>query len=140
MNTQQRIHHLRKILLRITQAQFASKLNISRSNLANIEQGTIGLTERVAKDICREFSVNLSWLMDGAEPVFLPVSEHSVSNIDGMYEQLNDDNKNHARGYIEQLLEEQQSAVVKFADPDLTEEEIEYLKKMLDRRRGGSNG
>jgi transcriptional regulator with XRE-family HTH domain len=140
MTTHQRVHHVRKVLLRITQAQFAAKLNISRSNLANIEQGTIGLTERVAKDICREFSVNLKWLLDGTEPVFLPASESGAGNIAGMYERLNDDNRSHVRGYIEQLLEEQQSAAVRFSEQDLTEEEIEYLKKMLDRRRGNVNG
>jgi transcriptional regulator with XRE-family HTH domain len=140
MKTHQRIHHLRKTLLRITQAEFAEKISMSRSNFAAIEQGKISLTDRVAKDICREFSVRLEWLEDGMEPIFLADADKDADSIAGIYGQLSENNRNFARGYMERLLEEQQSTVSRFTDQDLTEEEIEYLKRILDRRKGGKNG
>lgn len=64
MTLSQRIKYLRKNLLHKTQAEFAAAINISRSNLGGIETDRVALTERVAKDICKEFRVNYSWLTD----------------------------------------------------------------------------
>jgi len=65
MTTGERIRHFRKQILKMTQEDFARKINISRSNLGNIEVGTIGLTDRVATDICNAFSVSEVWLRSG---------------------------------------------------------------------------
>lgn len=113
MNVQERIHYLRKSLLNMTQEDFAGKINISRSNFANIEKGNINLTERVINDICRAFSVNRDWLMSGSEPIFNDSSDAMVSKIVELYEQLNDDNRKYLQGYIHRLLEEQHSAEIR---------------------------
>ena len=54
----------------MTQEDFARKINISRSNLGNIEVGTIGLTDRVATDICNAFSVSEVWLRSGEGEIY----------------------------------------------------------------------
>ena len=69
MTTGERIRHFRKILLKLTQEEFAKKINISRSNLANIEKGAVSVTDRVVSDICNAFSVSEEWLRNGTGEV-----------------------------------------------------------------------
>ena len=65
MTVGERIRHFRKQILKMTQEDFARKINISRSNIANMEIGKIALTERVATDICNSFSISEDWLRTG---------------------------------------------------------------------------
>lgn len=76
MNINERIRHLRKNELKMTQNIFASKIDISRSNLGNIETGEVSVTERVIASICREFNVNEVWLRNGTGEVFSEVPPH----------------------------------------------------------------
>lgn len=75
MEPRERIRYLRKKLLKMTLEDFSSKINISRSNLGNIETGRINITDRVVSDICQEFEVNEKWLRTGEEPIFIDKSE-----------------------------------------------------------------
>jgi transcriptional regulator with XRE-family HTH domain len=135
MNEQERIKHLRKTLLRITQGEFAEKINMSRSNFANIEKGNINLTERVIADICREFSVRREWLTDGEKPVFFVDKKKETSKIVDLYESLNEDNQKYAQGYINRLLEEQNAVAAFTGEEELTVEEIKLLRQMLNNRK-----
>jgi len=108
MNTIERIKYLRKEVLKISQAEFASRINISRANFGSIEIGRIKLTDRVITDICREFVVNPDWLLDGKEPIFKDASDPFADEIVKIYLSLNDDNRKYLRGYMQRLLEEQQ--------------------------------
>ena len=45
-------------------------MNLSRSNLGNIETGRVEITERTIADICREFDVNEPWLRTGEGEIF----------------------------------------------------------------------
>lgn len=74
MNINERIRHLRKNELKMTQNIFASKINISRSNLGNIETGEVSVTERVVASICREFNVNEEWIRNGNGEIFAEVT------------------------------------------------------------------
>lgn len=67
MNT--RIVELRKYI-GITQEAFASQIGLTRSAIANIENGKRTITDRVASDICREFNVNSDWLHTGRGEMF----------------------------------------------------------------------
>ena len=60
----------------MTQDDFASKIDISRSNMGNIETGRIAITERVITSICREFNVNEEWLRNGSGDIFAEVSSY----------------------------------------------------------------
>ena len=75
MEMYERIKYLRKDILKATQDDFAAQINISRSNISNIETGRINATERVISDICQEFEVNEKWLRTGEEPIFIDKSE-----------------------------------------------------------------
>lgn len=61
----ERIKHLRKELLRISQKEFAEKLNLSENFVWMVEKGTREPSDRTISDICREFNVNEVWLRTG---------------------------------------------------------------------------
>lgn len=65
METRERIRELRKNYLNLTQEEFAKKINISRSNLGNIESGSVNVTSRVINDICQTFGIDENWLRTG---------------------------------------------------------------------------
>lgn len=67
MNT--RIKELRKVL-NLTQDKFAKSINISRSNLSAIENGTINITDRNVKMICSVHDVNENWIRTGEGEMF----------------------------------------------------------------------
>lgn len=76
MESYERVKYLRKELLKLTQQDFSKELNISRSNMGNIETGTIALTDRVISDICVKFNVNETWLRTGEGEVFVPLTRN----------------------------------------------------------------
>lgn len=50
---------------KMTQAEFADSINMSRSNLANLENDRYRITDRVISDICAVHNVNRAWLETG---------------------------------------------------------------------------
>ena len=56
--------------LRLTQREFAEKLNLSQNFIAQIESGSKIPSDRTIADICRVFSVNESWLRSGSGQMF----------------------------------------------------------------------
>lgn len=108
MEPYERIRHLRKKMLHMTLEEFSNKINISRSNLGNIETGRITLTERVLSDICRTFHINQTWILNGIEPVFEKDNDPLDIEILNLYSALTDKNKMYLYGYIQRLLEEQE--------------------------------
>lgn len=70
LEIRKRIKELRKTTLSLTQGEFSKEINISRSNLANIESGLINVTDRVINDICSKFSVSENWLRTGEGEMF----------------------------------------------------------------------
>lgn len=65
-----RIRFLRKDHLNLTLKEMSEKLNVSLSNLGNIETGKINATPRFLADISREFGVNQNWLETGDGEMF----------------------------------------------------------------------
>lgn len=118
MNTYERIRHLRKNELKITQEEFSSKIDISRSNLGNIETGKVELTDRVISSICREFKVNYLWLTEGKGDIFTSTPESVVDELAEDYK-LDDLDKKIIEKYLE--LSDSQRAVIK-----------EYIKSILE--------
>lgn len=62
----------------MTQDDFASKIDISRSNIGNIEIGRIAVTERIIASICREFNVSEEWLRTGNGEMFVPLTRNQL--------------------------------------------------------------
>ncbi len=108
MEPYERIRQLRKSILKLTLKDFSDRINISGSNLGNIETGRIGFTERVLSDICRTFHVRQDWIKNGEEPIFEDGENPLDSEILRLYALLTDDSKKYLYGYIQRLLEEQQ--------------------------------
>ncbi len=135
-----RLHHLRKNVLRITQAEFSAAIGISRSNLANIEKGHIGLSGRIVRDVCREFAVRKAWLLEGQEPIFEPRAGDGKNSIGTLFGRLSENNQRAIENQIQLLLHGQESLAAAFAggeavkDEELTGEEIRLLKEMLAKR------
>lgn len=91
MNT--RIKELRKVL-NLTQDKFAKSINISRSNLSAIENGTINITDRNVKMICSAHDVNEDWLRTGNGEIFSFSNEDDELDIlIGAFYAENDDFK-----------------------------------------------
>ena len=59
---------------KMTQAEFADSINMSRSNLANLENDRYRITDRVISDICAVHNVNRVWLETGEGEMFAEAS------------------------------------------------------------------
>lgn len=73
----ERLKQLRKVL-KLTQQEFADKLNIKRGTIANYEIGRNEPIDAVITLICKEFGVNEVWLRTGEggeENMFTQVSD-----------------------------------------------------------------
>lgn len=92
MEKYERLHKLRKEVLKLSCAEFAKSLNVSGGQISKIETNVSNLSERLANDICDKYHVNYQWLMDGEDvPIF--VDDKSV--IDEIVKEynLNDNEK-----------------------------------------------
>jgi len=54
----------------LNQEQFAKKLGLSRNFINQVENGKNNFSDRTISDICREFSVNETWLRTGEGEMF----------------------------------------------------------------------
>lgn len=68
--------------LGLTQDEFASRIGISRSALSLLESGKNNPSERTVMLICREFGVNLDYLLHGTGPMFAPKEATALDRID----------------------------------------------------------
>lgn len=69
-----RFKRLRKDELRMTQKEFAAKINLSENFVWMIEKGERVPSDRTILDICREFNVNETWLRTGEGEMFNDMS------------------------------------------------------------------
>lgn len=94
MEQYERIRELRKNYLHLSQTEFGNKLGVSRSVIKNIELNTLAKPEQklsLLKLICKEFSVNEEWLLNGVEPMFIKpdifdlhdfAKEHNITKLE----------------------------------------------------------
>lgn len=87
MNT--RFKELRKEL-KLTQEEFAKKMQLSRSYINLIEMGKKIPAERTIKDICREFKVNYDWLVNGTGDMFQDDDSDAQAIVDSVMAGDND--------------------------------------------------
>lgn len=69
----ERLLQLRKNL-KLTQAEFAERINLKRPTIANYEAGNAMIPDRVIADLIREFNVSEDWLRNGTGPMFRPIA------------------------------------------------------------------
>lgn len=76
---------------KLTQSQFADRLNLSRNFVAMIEIGQRDPSDRTISDICREFGVDRVWLETGSGEPFVQRSRNEqIAEILGQAIQGND--------------------------------------------------
>lgn len=81
MEVYERIRELRKNHLHLSQTDFGKKLGVSRSVINNIERNVLARPDQklsLIKLICKEFSVNEDWLLNGIEPMFVEPDTFSL--------------------------------------------------------------
>lgn len=108
----ERIKDVRKSL-NLTLEEFGKKLCVTKSTLSNIENGNRNITDRLIRDICREFDVSEDWLRTGSGEMFEQLTEqqkamkytakllkdtdfivaNAIKNFIVTYEQLDDTSK-----------------------------------------------
>lgn len=76
----ERIRMLRKVL-DLTQQEFAARIGVKRNTIANYETGRNEPIDSVVSLICREFSVNESWLRTGEGEIFTPKAEDTLDAL-----------------------------------------------------------
>ena len=98
--------------LKMTQANFASKLGTARNTIANYEIGRREPMEATIKAICREFNVNYFWLTKGEGEMFDAIPESLVDELAQEFN-LDDMDKRIVLGYL-RLNEEERQTVKKY--------------------------
>ena len=84
-----RIKHLRKEILKLSQTEFGKKIGLSPQGVAEIEKGRNILTDRNFDAICKAYSVNPEWLRNGEGEIFLETREALIQSVAEEFE-LND--------------------------------------------------
>lgn len=92
-----RLKELRK-KLNLTQAEFSDKINISRSHLSGLENGTRSFADRVISDICRVFNVNECWFRNEEGDMFINIldefdADDEIKEFVDIYMKLDEDSK-----------------------------------------------
>lgn len=101
MDIHERLKYLRE-QLHLTTRAFGESINMSGSAITNMEKGLRNVTDRTVRDICREYSINPDWLLNGNEPMY----EDVVNDLD-----INDEVKQLAKQY--NLLSDKDRELVK---------------------------
>lgn len=66
----ERIRHLRKDVLDMSQRQFADALGMAQTSISALESPGGGVSERFIKTVCTMFNVSENWLRTGEGPVY----------------------------------------------------------------------
>ncbi len=80
VNINERIKFIRN-KLNITQEEMAKQIGIKQSSLSGIENNRVNVSDRVIKDICREFCVSEEWLRTEHGTIFATYTEEVSLNV-----------------------------------------------------------
>ena len=108
---QDRVKKVRQSL-DLSQEAFGKVLGVTKTAICGIEAGRRGLTEHMAKSICREFKVNYDWLKDGTGEMFDAIPETLVDELTQEF-QLDDLDKRIILGYL-RLSEADRDAIKRY--------------------------
>lgn len=80
MTQGERVKEIRKAL-GLTLEKFGEKLGVGKTAISKIEKDERGVTDQMAKGICREYGVSEDWLRDGSGEMFAPDSEEELKAL-----------------------------------------------------------
>ena len=91
---------------KMTQAEFAESIGISRGNLANIERGIVKPTQIFINCVSLMYHVDKNWLLDDTDDDLSRLNGNAnvLSLITDKYNQLDDDYKKFVENQINELL------------------------------------
>ena len=70
----------------LTQKDFADRIGVKRNTVAVYESGGCNVSDSVIKMICREFSINESWLRSGEGDMYVPVEDETAAIVSSLLE------------------------------------------------------
>ena len=85
MTQGERIREVRKALGR-TLEKFGDKLGVKKNTLSALERGVNGLTDQMAKSICREYNVSYDYLIYGEGDPFDDLPQTILDELCIQYE------------------------------------------------------
>lgn len=99
LNQGERVKAIRKEL-GLTLEKFGEKVGVGKTAISRIENGSNGLTEQMAKSICREFDVDYFWLTEGKGEMFIEKTDEIIDQVADEYK-LSDIDKAIVKAYVE---------------------------------------
>lgn len=74
----------------MSQEEFGKRIGIeSRAHISALENGNRNITDRIIKDVCREFGVNEKWLRDGTGDMYDAPDDEIASVVSELLEENN---------------------------------------------------
>lgn len=65
-----------RLFYKLSQEEFGKKIGLeSRGHISTLESGKKNITDRIVKDVCREFKINEQWLRTGEGNMFSDISD-----------------------------------------------------------------
>lgn len=81
MELHERIKHIRKEHLKMSQDAFGNSLGVSRDVVNNWERGRVEIKDYVLKLICKTFRVSYSWLSEEQGEPFISVPDIILDDV-----------------------------------------------------------
>ena len=120
----ERIKELRKSL-KMTQQEFADRLNIQRGSIASYETGRISPSNATISLICKELNVSEDWLRNGEGDMYIPITrdEEIASFIGSVQADVDDTFKKRFISAIAKLSTEEWKAIENLMEKMISERE-----------------
>lgn len=120
----ERIKELRKSL-KMTQQEFADRLNIQRGSIASYETGRISPSNATISLICKELNVSEDWLRNGEGDMFIPITrdEEIASFIGSVQADVDDTFKKRFISALAKLSTEEWKAIEHLMENMISERE-----------------
>lgn len=122
----ERIKELRKAL-KMTQQEFADRLNVQRGSIASYETGRISPSNAAISLICKELNVSEDWLRNGEGDMFIPITrdEEIASFIGSVQADVDDTFKKRFISALAKLSTEEWKAIEHLMENMISEREKE---------------
>ena len=120
----ERIKELRKSL-KMTQQEFADRLNIQRGSIASYETGRISPSNATSSLICKELNVSEDWLRNGEGDMYIPITrdEEIASFIGSVQADVDDTFKKRFISALAKLSTEEWKAIEHLIENMISERE-----------------
>ena len=79
-----------RMLNKMSQEEFGKKIGIeSRAHISALENGNRNITDRIIKDVCREFNINEDWLRTGNGEMYNIPEDETAAIVSELLEEDN---------------------------------------------------